>query len=486
MALSIAALTDALAKATDELKSRIFAKSNLGAMNDKLKTWTDVATAAGFAEAFSPDPEMLYAVAAALWKAGYRSLDSYVAAAKQEMILRNGNLPEAFSVHIKRVNRAAARGRGPAKQASELPFARFQELADIADPLAPDGPAFPGRIAVIASWWMLREIELMNITLDCVSFRDEEAQLSLPISKMDSTGKGTSRSLCCTCANTSSALCPFHVLRDQAQWAAALPQADSGSPLCPRPTGEVPAKKDVVATILAIASRFGLDIFTRSGAPRFTGHSFRVTGAMWLASSGIDVWRIQLHGRWGSDTVLRYVRLAPLAKSMALEASLGKDLSDVRSALLHAKATLADLAPRQADIPLEDSFAEALGPLAKPAASLGKPTVEQILGNTSVKGWYRKPKHKELLVSNIGPPNYDGKLHSQRPPQFCEGSPPKLCDWHPTCNKAWCGWKFRDAEARAELVVWDDNDEDSSSLPLCRRCFGKRRAKASSSSTDSE
>ena len=235
-----------------------------------------------------------------------------------------------------------------------------------------------------------------------------------------------------------------------------------------------------------MATRFGLDTLTRSGAPRFTGHSFRVTGAMWLASSGIDVWRIQLHGRWGSDTVLRYVRLAPLAKNMALEASLGKDLSEVRSALLHAKATLADLAPRQADIPLEDSFAEALGPLAQSEPFLGKPTVEQILGNTSVKGWYRKPKHQELLVSNIGPPNYDGKLHSQRPPQFCSGEPPALCDWQPTHNKAWCGWKFRDAGARAELIVWDANGEESSSLVLCNRCFGKRRTKKSSSSTDSD
>ena len=101
---------------------------------------------------------------------------------------------------------------------------------------------------------------------------------------------------------------------------------------------------------------------------------------MWLAASGIDVWRIQLHGRWGSDTVLRYVRLAPLAKSLALEVSLGKDLSNVRSALLQAKATLANLVPTASPIPIDDSLAEALGPLAKPAAFLGKPAVDHILG----------------------------------------------------------------------------------------------------------
>ena len=40
--------------------------------------------------------------------------------------------------------------------------------------------------------------------------------------------------------------------------------------------------------------------------------------------SGIDVWRIQLHGRWGSRAVLRYVD-SPLARSLSLEASQGRD-----------------------------------------------------------------------------------------------------------------------------------------------------------------
>ena len=103
-------------------------------------------------------------------------------------------------------------------------------------------------------------------------------------------------------------------------------------------------KKAIVQTVLNLAQCLGLPLHTLSGALRFTGHSFRVTGAIFLASSGIDVWRIHLHGRWGSDTVLRYVRLAPLGNSLALEASLGRDLTEVRTAILDAKATLANLA----------------------------------------------------------------------------------------------------------------------------------------------
>ena len=209
---------------------------------------------------------------------------------------------------------------------------------------------------------------------------------------------------------------------------------------------------------------------------------------MWLASSGIDVWRIQLHGRWGSETVLRYVRLAPLAKSLALEASLGKDLSEVRSALLQAKATLADLAPHQSDIPLEDSLAEALGPLASPTTFLGKPTVDQILGNTSVKGWYRRPRNREILVANMGPPNFDGKLHPLRPPQYSSSPLPDISEWQPGTSRTWCGWDFRAPDVIAQLQVWNTAEDDWETSPLCGRCFGKRKGKkpSSSSSSDSE
>ena len=218
-------------------------------------------------------------------------------------------------------------------------------------------------------------------------------------------------------------------------------------------------KKETVLTIVAMALDLGLPLHTRSGAPRFTGHSFRVTGAMWLAASGIDVWRIQLHGRWGSDTVLRYVRLAPLAKSLELEVSLGKDLSDVRSAILQAKASLANLSPQGATIPIDDSLEEALGPLAQPVTFLGRPSVEQILGNKT-KGRHRKPRRNELLVANIGPPNFDGKLHSLRPPVCIDGPAPNFNEWEPTCSIAWCSWNFTAAGARARLQTWTGNDDN--------------------------
>ena len=472
LAIQIAADSLARNQARSELEDRVYSRSNVGSIAAKRDTWAAVAAAAGYADPFVPNPDLLYDVSASLWKAGYRSLDSYIGVARQEMVLLHGDLPESFALHIKRVSRAAARGRGPSKQACDLPFEKLGSYALRFEPFSSGGPCYPGRVAIIASWWMLREIELSNLTLDCINFENTSAELKLPISKMDPTGRGTSRSLCCTCSSTPSSLCPFHTLKAQFDYASSLSSSPS-APLCPTAAGKAATKKETVLTIMGMAEDMGLALHTRSGAPRFTGHSFRVTGAMWLASSGIDVWRIQLHGRWGSDTVLRYVRLAPLAKSLAIEVSLGKDLSNVRTALLQAKATLADLAPSSAIIPIDDSLAEALGPLAKPATFLGRPSVDHILGNEAVKGWTRKPKKNELLVSNIGPPNYDGKLHSLRPPLCISGPAPAIEDWEPTCTKPWCGgWNFMAAGARASLHIWKGSDSDII-MPLCKRCFGE-------------
>ena len=48
----------------------------------------------------------------------------------------------------------------------------------------------------------------------------------------------------------------------------------------------------------------------------------RVSGAQSLAWAGVDVWPIQLIGRWKSSAVLAYVREAPLARTTPLSAQL--------------------------------------------------------------------------------------------------------------------------------------------------------------------
>ena len=55
----------------------------------------------------------------------------------------------------------------------------------------------------------------------------------------------------------------------------------------------------------------------------FGGHALRVAGARFLSRHGVDLYLIQLIGRWASSAILRYVPQAPLAVQhrMALSVS---------------------------------------------------------------------------------------------------------------------------------------------------------------------
>ena len=106
------------------------------------------------------------------------------------------------------------------------------------------------------------------------------------------------------------------------------------------------------------------------------------------------------------------------------------------------------------------------------------------------KGWYRNPDRGELLIANVGPPRFDGKLHAFRPPIKRWNAPLPDPDELPPGSKIWCSsWDFTKAykQAYAKLLVWDGGEE-CLLAPLCTRCFGKEEARlaAASSSSSSE
>ena len=139
--MQLAADTSARQAATLEFRDRIFSKTNKHTVATKLDTWAQVALAAGFEDPFDINANMIYDIAAVLWKSGYRSIDSYLAVARREMILKHGSIPDSLILHFKRISRAAARGRGPAKQATGLPFLRLLEVEDSVTPLQQGDPA---------------------------------------------------------------------------------------------------------------------------------------------------------------------------------------------------------------------------------------------------------------------------------------------------------------------------------------------------------
>lgn len=151
--MEIAADPEARQSAAESLELGAYSVPNRAAQSNKLKTWCDIATAAGHSDAFLPSVDLLYDVAGALWQAGYRSIDGYLSIARQHMTLERGNLPAALIINFKRASRAAARRRGPPRHAAELPFLRLGELPLIDEPLFPCCPTPDGyhRILVAAT-----------------------------------------------------------------------------------------------------------------------------------------------------------------------------------------------------------------------------------------------------------------------------------------------------------------------------------------------
>ena len=67
-------------------------------------------------------------------------------------------------------------------------------------------------------------------------------------------------------------------------------------------------KLKAVNTFEVAAEMLKLPTVGPTGVRLFTGHCLRVSGAVHLASSGVDIWRIQALGRWGSEAIRLYLR----------------------------------------------------------------------------------------------------------------------------------------------------------------------------------
>ena len=68
----------------------------------------------------------------------------------------------------------------------------------------------------------------------------------------------------------------------------------------------------MLALIEELAKMTGEAILTHDGRKRFGKHSWRSTGAVFMTGIGIEIFKVQLMGRWACAVVTHYTRLAPL------------------------------------------------------------------------------------------------------------------------------------------------------------------------------
>ena len=116
--------------------------------------------------------------------------------------------------------------------------ARTMELRAIAAKRA-EGYDQGYRGAVLAIWWVLREIELANIRMHNthVQFSDGSGTLGLPVSKTDAQGASAKRTLACWCGTSLKEegmvidkwSCPSCNLKQQYEAAMKRHKVDPGS-----------------------------------------------------------------------------------------------------------------------------------------------------------------------------------------------------------------------------------------------------------------
>ena len=231
--------------------------------------------------------------------------------------------------------------------------------------------------------------------------------------------------------------------------------------LLPQPDGSTSTKAGWADTFEHLGKQLKLPILTDTGLRRFTGHSARATGAIHLAHTHTELWRIQLFGRWGSDCFLRYVREAPLSQlfGLAQEATLQTSLAAARAELAAILAKVPDSANRTATT---DFTAQKIEVLADCEAA------NTLVPDVPVPAC-------PLFVVNLAP---DGKVHK------VGRSGPHLPHY---LWRAACSWPF--ARHHADYDLTDTRPTDRK---LCAKCFKLPKTKesdeesSSSSSSSSE
>ena len=178
-----------------------------------------------------------------------------------------------------------------------------------------DRPINAGAMVLAGIYFMTREIELSGALQHELSLTPDGStcQLLLPASKKDPNACGVIRTVECMCGVV--AVCPSHCLQQYVGQLAALGDAlgmDSDAlPLFPNPRGEALKKHQVVDMARDIVKGYLPDL-PEETVRRFSGHTFRITGARHFAELGMDPLTIAIHGRWSSNAILTYLSEAPL------------------------------------------------------------------------------------------------------------------------------------------------------------------------------
>ena len=351
-----------------------------------------------------------------------------------------------LALEIRKVVRAVERGLGPPTQRGTLCILKLASKPNVATPITPDGVLWPRALVVGGVFFMTRETELAATNVRDLHIEAGSIFWKLTLFKVDPTGRGATRSWGCTCAKSSSSACPFCWLRPVVQWHRDR-GSSPGEPFFQDVHGKRLIKAMVVALIEFIAHEQGEYLQDGEGRNRFGGHTLRVTGAQHLAMIGLALILIQLMGRWGGSTVVRYVADAPLGKitQQYMASSANMDLEKLRVEAIR----LADSKQSQTPGISEAEFKTTVARLDELAQDLG---MLRTMVSDDFDSLTKIIESKSVSFSYVRAPKKQG-WHKVA---HIAGAPPK--QWRTVC-----GWPFtRFAFVPSSAVDWP--------LPRCGLC----------------
>ena len=241
------------------------------------------------------DPVNIKAIGSSLKACGYRGAQKYMSAIKQLRVSQGFAWSDLLELSARRFNMSTSRGIGPSRQSEPLPLNKVITI-DLDELITDkDMPANGSAVACIASFWLLRELEMAAVKVQDVTFDHsiKEGRLLLSASKNDPEAKGVTRQWRCTCEGVKYKPykeCPYHALWYQYEYMLQNFQAcetDPDHPFFVTLNGEALRPEKVLAFIEKIAEIAGGAIFTKAGDEEVRQAQFPVHGGRALGGYGL-------------------------------------------------------------------------------------------------------------------------------------------------------------------------------------------------------
>jgi hypothetical protein len=179
------------------------------------------------------------------------------------------------------------------------------------------------------------------------------------------------------------------------------------------------------------------------------GHSFRVSGAQRLAALGVEVAKIMIMARWAGESVLRYVREAPL-ETLPKEVIALEEQRNLVTTLRALRKEVHELSTKVVDT--EAAGEVKVKNLEARIASVSADMVQRVVAEPD-----------RIIIARVAR-RYKYKVHTAFGNDF--QAPP--ADWKTKCGRSFGLWNF----TRHERI--DEFPADA----RCRFCFGRPSAGA--------